>query len=370
MSTKELVKSEVEDYAKFDLIRYAQVWEDADILLEALQINENDNILSIASAGENALAMLTKNPNRVYAIDLNSNQIACTELKKMAYKFLNDEECMQLIGVFDSDNRIDIYNKIKNELSDDSRKYFDENIEFIKKGIIHTGKFEKYFQIFGQKVLPIIHSKKTRKELLEKKTKEERIVFLNKKWNNLRWNLLFRIFFSRTVMGKLGRDKAFFRYVNVNVAEHILERTKYAITELDTSQNSYLHYIINGKYENVLPLAYRKENFDKIKNNIDKLVLLKESVETFIERDDIDYISKYNLSDIFEYMDDTQMCKIFEKMITKSGKGTLIAYWNMLADKRLSKYFENLEFKQKESEELLKKDKAFFYSKFIVEEIV
>ena len=370
MSTKELVKSEVEDYAKFDLIRYAQVWEDADILLEALQINENDNILSIASAGENALAMLTKNPNRVYAIDLNSNQIVCTELKKVAYKYLNYEECMQLIGVFDSNNRIDIYNKIKNELSKDSQKYFDENFDIIKKGIIHTGKFEKYFQIFGQKVLPLIHSKKTRKELLEKKTKEERIVFYNKKWNNLRWNLLFRIFFSRTVMGKLGRDKAFFRYVNVNVAEHILERTKYAITELDTSENSYLHYIINGKYEKVLPLAYRKENFDKIKNNIDKLVLLKESVETFIERDDIDYISKYNLSDIFEYMDDTQMCKIFEKMSTKSGKGTLIAYWNMLADKRLSKYFENLEFKQKESEELLKKDKAFFYSKFIVEEIV
>ena len=48
--TKELIKSEVEDYAKFDLIRYAQVWEDADVLLEALDINENDKILSIASA--------------------------------------------------------------------------------------------------------------------------------------------------------------------------------------------------------------------------------------------------------------------------------------------------------------------------------
>ncbi len=370
MGTKELVKSEVEEYAKFDLIRYAQVWEDADILLEALQINENDNILSIASAGENALAMLTKNPNKVYAIDLNSNQIACTELKKIAYKFLNYEECMQLIGVFDCSNRTDIYDKIKKELSDESQKYFDENIEIIKKGIIHTGKFEKYFLIFGQKVLPLIHNKKTRKELLEKKTKEARIVFYNKKWNNIRWNLLFRIFFSRTVMGKLGRDKAFFRYVNVNVAEHILARTKYAITELDTSENPYLHYIINGKYENVLPLAYRKENFETIKRNIDKLVLLKESVETFIERDDIDYISKYNLSDIFEYMDDTQMCKIFEKMNIKSGKGTIIAYWNMLADKRLSKYFQNLEFKEKESEELLKRDKAFFYSKFIVEEII
>ena len=49
-ATKEIIKSEVEDYAEFNLIRYAQVWEDADILLEALEINEDDNILSIASA--------------------------------------------------------------------------------------------------------------------------------------------------------------------------------------------------------------------------------------------------------------------------------------------------------------------------------
>ena len=75
MATKELIKSDVEDYAKFNLIRYARVWEDAEILIEALEINENDNILSIASAGENAISMLIKNPNKVYAIDLNRNQI-------------------------------------------------------------------------------------------------------------------------------------------------------------------------------------------------------------------------------------------------------------------------------------------------------
>lgn len=369
MVTKELVKSEVEDYAKFDLIRYAQVWEDAEILIEALQINEDDNILSIASAGENAISMLIKNPNKIYAIDLSINQIACTELKKIAYKFLNYDECMQLIGVFESQQRIDLYKKIKAELTNHTRKYFENNIEIIEKGIINTGKFENYFHIFGKKILPFIHSKKTREELLEKKSKEERIEFYNKKWNNYRWQLLFRIFFSKAVMGKLGRDKAFFRYVNVNVAEHILERTKYAITELDTSQNSYLHYIVNGKYENVLPVAYRKENFELIKNNIDKLILLSESIETFLERDDVDYISKYNLSDIFEYMDDSQMCKIFEKIFTKSFSGTRIAYWNMLADKRASKYFENLEYKEQESQELLKKDKAFFYSNFMIEEI-
>ena len=160
MSNNELQVSEVENYADFNLIRYAQVWEDAEILIKGLRINENDNVLSIASAGENALSLLTQNPKKVYAIDLNENQIACTELKKMAYKYLEYEECMKLIGVFDCEDRLSLYNKIKEHLEYKVMIYFDSHEEFIKNGIIHMGKFEHYFQIFGQKVLPIIHSQK------------------------------------------------------------------------------------------------------------------------------------------------------------------------------------------------------------------
>ena len=274
MANNKLIKSEVEDYAKFDIIRYAQVWEDAEILIEALNIKPADNILSIASAGENAISLLIKSPKNVYAIDLNENQIFCTELKKMAYKYLDYDECMELIGVFDSERRVDLYKEIEKHLSKNTQEYFENNIDFIHRGIIHCGKFENYFHIFGQKVLPLIHSKKVRAELLEKKSKKERYAFYNKKWNNNRWKILFKIFFSRAVMGKLGRDKAFFRYVSVNVPEHILQRTRYAITELDTSNNSYLHYIINSRYDKVLPVAYREENFDIIKKNIDKLQIL------------------------------------------------------------------------------------------------
>ena len=369
MEKKELVKSEVEEYAKFNIIRYAQVWEDAEILIKALDINENDSILSIASAGENAISLLTKNPKIVYAIDLNLNQIACVELKKVAYKYLDYDECMKLLGVFECTDRLKIYKKIEDNLSENTKIYFDKNLEIVEKGIINEGKFENYFHIFGSKILPIIHSKKTIEELLKKKTKDERIKFFNEKWNNKRWNLMCKIFFSRTIMGKLGRDKAFFRYVTLNVPEHVLNRAKHALTELDPSENSYLQYIVNGKYTDALPVAYRKENFEIIKNNIDKLVLLTESVETFIERDDVESITKYNLSDIFEYMDDTQMCKIYEKILTISPTGTRLAYWNMLADKRISKYYDNLDYKEKESEELFKQDKAFFYSKFIIEEM-
>lgn len=113
--------------------------------------------------------MLACNPKMVYAIDLSQNQIMCTEFKIVCYKYLEYEECMRLIGVFESDDRIKLYDKVKDKLSDNTRGYFDNNLDIIKRGIIHTGKFENYFHIFGKKVLPKNNSKKA-------------IVFLLKLW--------------------------------------------------------------------------------------------------------------------------------------------------------------------------------------------
>ena len=56
--------------ADFSEVRYAQCWEDADVLLAALNIQPQQTCLSIASAGDNTLAMLSRAPAKVIAIDL------------------------------------------------------------------------------------------------------------------------------------------------------------------------------------------------------------------------------------------------------------------------------------------------------------
>ena len=61
-------ESEAARHAEFTTIRYAQVWEDADVLLEALDIQPDDECASIASAGDNAFAMLSRGPRRVVAL--------------------------------------------------------------------------------------------------------------------------------------------------------------------------------------------------------------------------------------------------------------------------------------------------------------
>ena len=73
--------SDIATRANFDHIRYAQLWEDADVLTQALGDQTGGTLVSICSAGDNALAMLTLAPARVVVVDLSPAQIACLRLR-------------------------------------------------------------------------------------------------------------------------------------------------------------------------------------------------------------------------------------------------------------------------------------------------
>jgi len=62
-------------------LRYAQCWEDADVLVSALAIRPGGTYVAIASAGDNALAMLAAGPERVIAIDREPAQLAALALR-------------------------------------------------------------------------------------------------------------------------------------------------------------------------------------------------------------------------------------------------------------------------------------------------
>lgn len=297
------IDTSIENRADFNILRYANCWEDTEVLIEALNITPESKCFSIASAGDNSLALLTQDPYSVLAIDLNPVQIACSELKKSAIKNLSYDNFLSFIGFKTSGvERLRIYkDKLLNDISEQSKNILNSNTDLINTGIIHTGKFEHYFQFFKKYILSIIHKKETVVELFNDRPEEDRISFYNDKWNNLRWRFLFKIFFSRFTMGHLGRDPEFFKYVEGNVATRILERTEYAFTRIPTCNNSYLNYIMLNNYDIALPFYAQEPNFNSIKNNIEKLTFFTGSIDQAIDKHNIKF-DRFNLSDIFEYM--------------------------------------------------------------------
>jgi S-adenosylmethionine-diacylglycerol 3-amino-3-carboxypropyl transferase len=363
--------SEVQARAEFSAIRYAQVWEDADVLLAGLDIQPGDTCVAIASAGDNALAMLTRDPARVVAVDLNPAQIACLELRVAAYRELEHGELLELMGSRPSERRAQLYARCRRHLGPEARARWDGLGAVIQAGIGGGGKFERYFRLFRERVLPLVHGGRDVRALLRGGDPERRRAFYRNRWDTWRWRLLFRIFFSRFVMGRMGRDPEFFRYVRGSVADRILERTRHALTELDPAGNPYLHWILRGTHGDALPLALRAESFGKIRANLDRLEWRLAPLEDVLDNLGPRSVDRFNLSDIFEYMSPEAYQALLARLALAGRPGARLAYWNMLAPRRRPEAMaERLRPLEEQAGRLFREDKAWFYSDFVLEEVL
>ncbi len=364
--------SEIQHRADFSVIRYAQCWEDSRLLTAALKPQDR-NCLSIGSAGDNSFALLANGASTVTAVEMNPAQIACIELRRSAYLTLDHADFLELIGSRPSSRRHVIYQACRPGLPSTARDFWDSIPAAIEWGIGSAGKFENYFAMFRNIVLPLAHSGNRVKSLLVQRSPTERERFYNGIWDNRRWRWIFQLFFSRTVMGALGRDPEFFRYVEGSVADRILMRTRHALAVLDPSENPYLHWILTGTHGEVLPEALEEKNFNQIRNALteNRFEVAHGSLEELLEQQPARRYDAFNLSDIFEYMSKINTAALLEKIADAANPAARLAYWNMLAPRsRPDTLAARLYSCAADAERLFAEDRAFFYSRFVVEEVM
>jgi len=364
--------SEIQSRAGFTAIRYAQCWEDSKLLTAALAPS-GKQCVSIGSAGDNSFALLAAGAASVTAVEMNPAQIACIELRKAAYLTLDHSKFLELLGSRPSTRRQEHFQACRNLLPPEIQTFWDAKQHEIDMGIASAGKFERYFEKFRKRVLPLAHPRSRVLSLLEKRNSDDRSSFYENHWNNRRWNWIFKAFFSRKAMGALGRDPEFFKYVEGSVADRILARTRHALVHLDPSENPYLHWILTGTHGAALPEALEEKNYEPIRKALaaDRLNIVNAPLEDLLERSDAPAYDAFNLSDIFEYMSEENTAALLEKIHTASNPGARLAYWNMLAPRsRPDSMSHLLKPLSAEADELSQQDRAFFYSRFVIEEVL
>jgi S-adenosylmethionine-diacylglycerol 3-amino-3-carboxypropyl transferase len=172
-------------------------------------------------------------------------------------------------------------------------------------------------------------------------------------------------------MGRLGRDPGFFQHIKGGVAEPILTRARYALTALDPRDNPYVQWILTGRHTSALPFALRIENFEAIRANLHRLEWRRQSLEEFLGERGGAAIDRFNLSDVFEYVSREHYRLTLELLVGASRRGARLAYWNMLAERRRPEMMAvSLRPLDDLSARLHAEDKAFFYSAFIIEEVI
>jgi S-adenosylmethionine-diacylglycerol 3-amino-3-carboxypropyl transferase len=345
------------------------VWEDADVLCEALEpAARGGRVLSIASAGDNALALLTLDPTEVVAADVSAAQIACVEIRMAAFRVLGDAELLAFLGVASADDRLATYRRVRPCLSDRAAAFWDAHPALVATGVIHAGKFERYLRGFRRFVLPLVHSRRTLDALCEPRSLEEQRRFYAERWDTWRWRALFRLFFSRWALGRLGRDPAFFDHVEGPVGARILARSRHALTELPVSANPFVVYIMSGNYRpEAMPRYLRPEHLGTIRARLDRV----RPVHASVERAGEGRFDAFNLSDIFEYMSPGEHERCFAALLDRARPGARLAYWNLLAPRsRPAAESARARPLADLAARLHARDRAWFYQAFQLDEVV
>lgn len=353
------------------MIAYAQCWEDADVLLAALEPGPGLRCLSIASAGDNTLALLAHAPAEVVAVDLNPAQLACLERRVAGYRALEHGELLELIGSRPSTRRAALYRRCRGLLGADARAFWDARPDDVAIGIGAAGRLERYLAFFRRRVLPAIHPRRRVERLLGGGTRAAREEFYDREWDSWSWRAVFRGFFSRTVMALSGRSRGHFRHAERPIAAHLLARVRHACTALDPAANPYLHWILTGAHGPALPFALRAENFDGIRAHLGRLRWHCLRLEELLARTPARSFDRCNLSDAFEYMSSAHYEGTLRALLRACRPGARLAYWNLLVPRhRPASLAERLAPLEQASRRLHHEDKAFFYGDFVLEEAV
>jgi S-adenosylmethionine-diacylglycerol 3-amino-3-carboxypropyl transferase len=373
-AAKAPLRSIVKERPVFQRIIYSQCWEDPAIAADGLELGPEDDLVCLTSAGCNVMALSLRRPKSITALDFSPSQNALLELKIAALRALAWGDYVAFLGARPMLDRVRVYHdRVRRELGDGARSYFDANEALIARGVIHIGRFQRYLRIFRQGLLPLMHNRATVEDIMSLASREERAAFYDAVWDNRRWRSLFTVFFGRAVMARLGRDPAFFKYVeNRNVGAEFLQRAKWALIETSPVENHFLQYAMLGRYPDMehAPLYLRESNFATLRETTADIRIVQGDLEGHLGTLEPGSVSALYLSDLFEWVSAEHHEQMLRAIAAVSRPGARMVYWNLLVPRsRPEALADQIEVHAEQARALHQRDLAFVYGSFHVESV-
>jgi S-adenosylmethionine-diacylglycerol 3-amino-3-carboxypropyl transferase len=348
-------------------LRYSTVWEDHLLLERGLAPKADDDLLVIASAGDNVLNLLLLEPRRIVAIDVNPGQLALVELKLAALSVLDHRAFLQLLGLIpqEPNARIALYERVRARLSNPSRSWWDDHTAIIASGVSEAGRLDRYIAGFRELNLDrddvdVLLSSQT---LAEQRANAKRIFSTD-------FHRAFTHYFSAEYLGGRARDPSQMQYVSdeFDVTAHLLSRLIWACTEMPLRGNFYVERFFRG-VETAVPYLH-PDAYLLLRRLASRVELVNAEIADYLASCPARSLSHAALSDVFEYLSNETTAVIADDLGRVIRTGGRVAYWNLFVPRTTSATSTQLQLLDSLSNELWSCDRAWFYRAFRVEEVV
>ena len=276
---------------------YNMSWEDYEIDFKYLNINTNDNVLIITSAGCNVLNTLLYNPKNIISVDISKNQNALLDLKLATIKTCEYNVFWNLFGDgFFNNFKLLYFNKLRNNLQlESSKTFWDNNLNIFKNGLYNSGssiKSIKFLNFFIGKELKIL-SKIKNLEVQYRYYKK----FIEKK--------LFNFFIINIIKTSYWKNINGIP-ISKNNFKKIIYHLKYSYDKmiknfLISKDNYFIYCSINGSFtKNNCPNYLKYKNFNLLKNNVDKIKIYNLPITEYLKKTNL-FFNKFFLLDHLDW---------------------------------------------------------------------
>ncbi|HEX7850393.1 MAG TPA: DUF3419 family protein [Sphingomonas sp.] len=318
---------------------YAQIWEDPSVDMEALAIQPDNHVVTIASGGCNALSYLTANPRRITAVDLNTAHIALNKLKLAAARHLPDYDAFhRFFAEANTKANIAAYKThIRPHLDEPTRHYWESRdligrrrIGGFAKGLYKRGLLGGF--IGAAHMLARLHGLDPKAILKANTIEEQREIF------DREYAPFFDKAFVRWLTDQpaslfgLGIPPAQYEALagDAKMATVLRERLEKLACDFDLKDNYFAWQAFGRGYgegpEAPLPPYLQADNYADVVDRLDRMEILHSNYTDFLRRQPQASLDRYILLDAQDWMTDEQLTDLWTEITRTARPGSRVLF--------------------------------------------
>lgn len=320
---------------------YPQIWEDPEVDLSALELDEDSRVMTIASGGCNVMNYLTESPACVKAVDLNPAQVSLARLKLAALKHLPDYESFFLFfGHADDRRNVENYERyIAPHLDPFSRRYWEGFSLLDGRRVNYFTKNIYQFGLLGR-LIALLHlfawlNRKDPRAILEARTlAEQREVFERAIGPIFDTRLVKRLCSMPVALYGIGIPPAQFHELSRSVGGDMAGLVKARVEQLacghPIEDNYFAWQAFARGYDRVnrraVPRYLREEHYEELKRHADRVEVHHASMTSFLASQPEASLDRYVFLDAQDWMSGSQLNILWSEVLRTARPGARVIF--------------------------------------------
>ncbi|MBX9827302.1 MAG: BtaA family protein [Xanthobacteraceae bacterium] len=280
--------------------------EDSAVVEAALKPGAGQHIVSICSAGDTALNLLTHDVAQVTVVDRNPAQIFLAQLKAIGAAHLDIAQYRNLLGATGSERPYgQHYKEVAPHLPQDAREFWDGHQGLLRRGVLWQGHVQQLFRAM-RIVLRAALGRKGLEALRAISTSADAARFVETYLQSVRTRLAAQIVFSRPFF-RLFYPEQGFKYLPPGQTPRAfaLQRIEDALRRTPIAGNPYLNAFLFGMYPDLeeAPPYLRKGGHALARSRISRIRWSHGDILDVLSGLDKKTVDGFDLCNVVDWMD-------------------------------------------------------------------